>query len=154
MADISTFPSMGIVVRQLGLTFTATANGAITAGMVVSFDDAGISNDVMPCVAEAGTWPIGVAITSAVDNAEVTVASYGSIVKVANADDTTGIDAGDFLAMNDCAAKGTVAAADLTASGATVLLQYVVGIALEDIAGGGTGFALIAPQQIVRGNAS
>jgi hypothetical protein len=76
------------------------------------------------------------------------------IASVLNADDTTGIDAGDYLEMNDNAVGGTVSAAALTASGATATPHYCIGIALEDIAGGGSGKCLIAPQCVIQVNAS
>jgi predicted RecA/RadA family phage recombinase len=153
MADISAFPTITPVEATDGDTFTYTAGAAITAGMVVCFEATGVSRQVIKCVAGAGTWPIGVAITSAASGAKVTVQTSG-YAYVANADDTTGIDAGDFLEMNDNAVGGTVNAAAITASGATVTPHYCVGVAVEDIAGGGTGLCLIMPQVVIQANAS
>ena len=153
MADISAFPTITPVEASNGDTFTYTAGGAITAGMVVCFEATGTSLQVIKCVAGAGTIPIGVAITSAASGGKVTVQTSG-YAYVANADDTTGIDAGDYLEMNDNAVGGTVSAATLTASGATCTPHYCVGIAAQDIAGGGTGLCLIMPQCVIQVNAS
>jgi hypothetical protein len=155
MADISSFPTaIAPVEYVLGVTYNLKSNGAIKAGQVVCFEATGVSKQVIPCVAGAGTWPIGVALTNAAAGVYVAVAGVGSIVKVVNADDTTGIDAGDWLEMNDNTVGGTVNAAALTASGATVTPHWCIGVAVDDIAGGASGFCLVAPQCIIQPNAS
>ena len=157
MADISSFPTtnMSPIELVLGVTYTMKAGAAISAGMVVCLEATGVSRQVIKCVAGAGTWPLGVALTAAsAAGAFVTVAGIGSIVRVVNADDTTGIDAGDWLEMNDNTVGGTVSAAALTASGATATPHWCVGIAVDDIAGGGTGMCLVTPQCVIQPNAS
>jgi hypothetical protein len=154
MADISAFPTITPVEGNDGDVFTYNAGAAITAGMVVCFNATGVSREVVKCVATAGTWPIGIAITSAsAANQKIAVQTSG-YAQVANADDTTGIDTGDWLEMNDCAVGGTVSAAPITASGATATPHWCVGMAVDDIAGGGTGMCLILPQCIIQVNAS
>lgn len=153
MADIASFPVIAPVESTNGPTFSFKSNGAIKAGMVVSFEATGVSLQVIPCVAGAGTWPVGVAQADAASGSYVAV-QYGGIANVANADDTTGTDAGDWLEMNDNAVGGTVSAAAIAASGATATPHWVIGYAVEDIAGGGTGKVMICPQCIIQVNAS
>jgi hypothetical protein len=143
MADIATFIT-GTPVEEMAVlcrTFKATA--AITAGQVVCFNATGVSDYVEASVAGAGSQPIGVALTSqATVGGAVNVCMMG-VCSVTNADDTTGIDAGDMLVCNDNAVKGTVVASLAVGSQATP--QQVIGIALQDIAGGSYGMALICP---------
>ena len=148
MADISAFPAIAQVVEYLGATSTFIATAAITQGQVVAFSATGVSDSVVASVAEAGGRPIGVAISSqATAGGKVSVAMLGSIVRVAMADDTTGADAGDLLETNDCAVKGTVSTAAETAISGAVGTAHpqVVGVALDDIAGGSYGRMLIHP---------
>lgn len=157
MADISAFPTIPQIVEYLAGTSTFTASGAITQGMVVAFSATGVSDTVVGSVAESGGRPIGVAISSAADTAKVSVALLGSIVRVAVADDTTGIDAGNLVETNDCAVKGTVSEVTETATGGATVTTHpqVVGVALEDIAGGSYGRILIlAPAYAVQANTS
>jgi len=138
MTDITAFPTLHRVLWSGNNIIPMTASGAITAGMVVAIDATGVSMTVRAAVAESGEMPIGVALYTVADGAEVAVCTIGCVCYVANADDTTGIDAGDILTTNDCAVGGTVIAA-----GAGT--KNNVGIALDDIAGSGTGRALIIP---------
>ena len=141
MADISTFPTIHNVLITGDNTRTFTATEAVSAGMVVGYAATGVSNAVVPLNATAGEQPIGVAMYDAGAGSLVAVCMNGCEVVVANYDDTTGIDAGDHLALNDNAVGGTVGAAALGIQTADV---YYLGIALEDIAGAGTGKALVS----------
>ena len=148
MADITAFPSIPQIVEHLGTTSTFIATAAITQGQVVAFSATGVTDSVVASEAEAGGRPIGVAITSqATAGGKVTVAMVGSIVRVAVADDTTGIDAGNLVETNDCAVKGTVSEVTETATGGATVTTHpqVVGVALDDIAGGSYGRILVMP---------
>lgn len=138
MTDIGAFPVIKQVVEHIGLSLTMTAATNVKAGQVVEIDATGLSMTVNAAVAESGARPIGVAAFDASENELVTVYSVGSVVFVANADDTTGIDAGDLLVANDNAVGGTVSAS-------TTGINAVIGIALDDIAGGATGRMLVQP---------
>ena len=141
MADISAFPTIhGVVIDERGPLRTFTFTEAASAGMAVGFAADGISNAVVPMDATAGEQPIGVAVYDVEAGDKGAVAMDGNIVVVANFDDTTAIDAGDYVEMNDNAVQGTVGALALTQFTAN---HYVLGIALEDIAGGGTGEILV-----------
>jgi hypothetical protein len=146
MADITAFPTIPQIVEHLGTTSTFIATAAITQGQVVAISATGVSDSVVASVAESGGKPIGVAITSqATAGGKVGVAMIGSIVRVAIADDTTGADAGDLLETNDCAVKGTVSTAAEAAIGGAVGTAHpqIVGVALDDIAGGSYGRMLV-----------
>ena len=124
----------------------------------MAFSATGVDDNVVASVAESGGRPIGVAITSqATAGQKVSVALLGSIVRVAVADDTTGIDAGNLVETNDCAVKGTVSEVSEAATGGATVTTHpqVVGVALEDIAGGSYGRILIlAPSYAVQANTS
>lgn len=156
MTDISAFATGTPILHNNGPTWTFIASGTITAGQVVAIDATGVSNTVRAAVAESGEQPVGVALTSSTDGNYVTVALPGSICYVVNADDTTGIDAGDRLETNDCAVGGTVSTAAVAATGgATVTCHnHVIGVAIEDIAGGSYGKALINIDTVVQPNTS
>ena len=141
MADISAFPTIhGVVIDERGPLRTFTFTEAASAGMAVGFAADGISNAVVPMDATAGEQPIGVAVYDVEAGDKGSVAMDGNIVLVANADDTTAIDAGDYVELNDNAVQGTVSALALEVYTAN---HYVLGIALEDIAGAGTGEILV-----------
>ena len=141
MADISAFPTIhGVVKDDAGPLRSFTFTEAASAGMAVGFAATGISNAVVPMDATAGEQPIGVAVYDVEAGDKGSVAMDGNIVVVANADDTTAIDTGDYVEMNDNAVQGTVSALALTQFTAN---HYVLGIALEDIAGAGTGEILV-----------
>ncbi|HBF81846.1 MAG TPA: hypothetical protein DD420_18505 [Streptomyces sp.] len=115
------------------------ASTAVKAGQVVEIDATGVSNTVNAALAESGARPIGVAAFDASENEDVTVYSVGSVVYVVNADDTTGIDAGHGVEDNDCAVGGTISAIPANTGAATVSYANLVGVAIDDIAGGGIG---------------
>ena len=141
MADISTFPTIHQVVKDdSGAIRTFTFTEAASAGQVVGFAAAGVSNAVVPMDATAGEQPIGVALYAVEAGDKGAVAMDGCIVEVANADDTTAIDSGDYVELNNNTVKGTVSALALTQFTAN---HYIAGIALEDIAGSSTGDILV-----------
>jgi len=143
MTDITAFPTIRNPVRQLSGTETFTALAAVKPGQVVTGNATGVDYQVEKCVAASlVTRPIGVAIGAAGAGEKVAVALPGSICELANADDTTGIDAWDDVITNDNAVGGTVSAV----SYGSTATQVIVGIALEDIAGGATGRVYILPQ--------
>ncbi len=160
MADISTFPILPIVhdsalKSETGPFLTYTAYTAVKVGQAVCFQSSGADFTVIPSVGGAGTVPIGVAANDADAGAKVSIAMQGNVIEMANADDTTVIDAGDWVECNDNAVGGTINTIDFTASGTTVTMHYqTIGIALEDIAGGASGYVLIMPIPLVQGNAS
>lgn len=141
MADIGAFPTIhGVVIDDRGPIRSFTFTEAASAGMAVGFAATGVSNAVVPMDATAGEQCIGVAVYDVEAGDLGAVAMDGNIVVVANADDTTAIDAGDQVELNDNAVQGTVSALTLTQFTAN---HYVLGIALEDIAGAGTGEILV-----------
>ena len=156
MADISAFTAIPNTLWAGNNIQDFTASGALKAGQVVSIDATGVSMTVRAAVAEAGEMPIGVAVNTVADGEKVAVATDGCICYVANFDDTTAIDAGSFLEVNDCAVGGTVGAVAVTATGgATVTVHNaVIGVALDDIAGGGTGRMLIRGLAVTQANSS
>lgn len=141
MADITSFPTIHqVVIDDGGPIRTFTFTEAASAGMAVGFAATGISNAVVPMDATSGEQCIGVAVYDVAIGAKGAVAMDGNIVVVANADDTSVIDAGDYVELNDNAVQGTVSALTLTQFTAN---HYVLGITLEDIAGNGTGEVLV-----------
>jgi hypothetical protein len=141
MADIGTFPTISNVLWNGDNVITLTATNAVTAGMVVEIDATGVSGAVNAAVAESGSRPVGVAITSAGAGGKVAVATYGCVVYVANADDTATMDAGTYVITNDNAVKGTVS--ELLAVGDDPAPQKVVGMLLEGMTAGGTARCLL-----------
>jgi len=109
-------------------SFTVGAT-AVKAGQVVSISATGLDFTVIPCIAQAGSQPVGVAITDAAIGAKVAVAMIGCIVKVSNYASDVQIDASERLTWNDCAIGGSV----IAASGGTT--QPLVGRALADDTG-------------------
>ena len=142
MADISAFPTIPQIVEYLDTSRTFIASGTIVAGQVVAYAATGVTDTVLASVAGAGGRPIGVAINAATDGTKVAVAMGRSRVRVAVADDTTGIDAGNLVETNDCAVGGTVSEVTETATGGATVTTHpqIVGMALEDIAGGSYGY--------------
>jgi hypothetical protein len=145
MADITEFPAIPRIMENNGPTGSFTAKTAVKRGQVVGGEATGESRTVIPMVAGAGCRPVGVAIDDAAAGAKVSVALPGSIVTVVNADDTTGIDAFNLVETNDNAVGGTVSeVADADIAGAVGTSHpQVVGMALDDIAGGATGKILV-----------
>ena len=150
MADITAFPTIYEVVSQGHHNARdIIAGAAIKAGQVVAYARTGVSNTVHPAVKGTTGGIAGVAAYDIASGARGTIYTNGAIVYVANADDTTAIDAGDLVEHNDNAVGGTVSAlvgvAATTAAG-EALYNDVLGYALDDIAGGATGRVMIQMQ--------
>lgn len=146
MADIGTFPTITQVCDQ-GHQFARAvkAGAAIKAGQVTAYADAGGSDTVVPHVKGTTASIAGVAAYDIASGSWGTVYLNGAIVYVANADDTTGIDAGAVIEGNDNAVGGTVSAAayELTTAVGEEYKNDLLGYAIEDIAGGATGRVMI-----------
>lgn len=154
MADISAFPAIHDVLVAGNNIFTFTATTAVKAGQVVDINATGVSDAVDMAVATGCT--IGVALYDAAAGAPVAVAGPGCIVYVANADDTTTIDAGDWLETNDNAVGGTVSTAAVAASGGATATFHnnIIGKAIDDIAASGTGRMIIQLNSLTQANSS
>ncbi len=139
MTDISAFPTISKVLVTGNNIVSYTAGAAISAGMVVAFHGTGVSQTVHPAVKGTTDTPVGVALYGVASGAKVAVAGPGCRVYVAIADDTTGADAGDYLEDNANAVGGTVSVAARVDAGVVSVLKFCVGVAEDDIAGGGTG---------------
>jgi len=104
---------------------------AVKAGMVVSISAAGADFTVIPCVAEAGCCPVGVAIADGALGQQVAVACIGCIARVSNYSTDVDYDAGDYMVPNDA----------MTPNGGTVIIasgnpmQQLVGRLIEDSTG-------------------
>ena len=156
MADIGTFPTIRQVINGGKNLPQFTATTAVKAGQVVAIHATGVSGAVDKSVKAAGSRSVGVAMYDAGAGANVAVLGYGTVAIVANADDTTAIDAGGYVETNDNTVGGTVNEADVAADGDTIGITHydIIGIALDTIAGGGTGRILVCPMTLVQLNAS
>ena len=155
MADISAFPTIRNVLVSGNNIITLTATTAVKAGQLVAINATGVSGAVDKCIATAGSMPIGVALYDAAAAAIVAVATIGCVVYMANADDTTGIDAGGWVEFNDNAVGGTISECAVAAIGGAVGTGHygVFGVAIDDIAGSGTGRVLLTgPQNVIQLN--
>lgn len=155
MTDIAAFPTItSEIVKHAGLTFSTKCVTALKAGMAVEFEASG--TDFQVTAAVAGGPVVGVVGAPSAANDIVTVYSIGSIVKMANADDTATIDAGDYVETNDNAVGGTVSGVAVAASGSAVAILHtnVVGKAMTDFAAGGTGYVLITLGALTQANTS
>lgn len=144
MTDVSAFPTMHDVLVHGDNIITLEAGSAVKAGQVVSIaTDGAIDKSV------ADRAVIGVVLYDGAAGDNVAVACAGCVVNVANADDTTAIEEGVEVIANDNAVGGTVSVATVAADGkdsyVTVTLEYVVGVTIGAIAGGGTGKIIIMP---------
>jgi len=97
MTDITTFPTIHRVLWSGNNIIPMTASGTISAGQVVSLDATGVSVTVRAGIEESGERPVGVALFGVTDGQIVSVCTTGCVCYVANADDSTVIDAGDIL---------------------------------------------------------
>lgn len=139
MADVTTFPTPTARVCKYGcnrLTFKAAET--IKAGMVVALNNDG---NLVAGDHDDGYCVIGVADTNIASGYVGTVNTVGTICYVANEDDTTAIGEGVTLAVADANVGGTVRAL----VGGADLDEYVIGLSLTDIAGGGFGLCLVMP---------
>ena len=141
MTAITAFPTIHqVVINDRGPFRAFTFTEAASAGMAVGFAATGVSNAVVPMDGTAGEQPIGVAVYNVEAGAMGSVAMNGNEVIVANDDDTDAIDAGDYVTVVGTTVQGTV---DTAAQGIQTADVYILGIALEDIAGGATGKILV-----------
>lgn len=156
MSDITTFPAIQDVLVSGTNIREFTATEAITKGQVVGFAATGVDDAVVPVDATAGENAYGVAITTALIGKIVKVAGPGCVVKVANADDTTPVEAGEYVQQDNNAVKGTVSVftprADLVATISDTVDDTItdgsallVGLTQTAIAADGTGSMLILP---------
>ena len=140
MADISAFPDMGDTILVSGDNIQKyIAGAAITKGQAVAIHGTGVSETVHPAVKGTTASVEGVALATVASGENVAVAGPGCVVYMANADNTTAIDAGSGVEDNDNAVGGTISALPANTGGATAAYTNLVGVALDDIAGGGTG---------------
>jgi len=140
MADISAFPDMGDTILVSGDNIQKyIAGAAITKGQAVAIHGTGVSETVHPAVKGTTASVEGVALATVASGESVAVAGPGCVVYMANADDTTAIDAGSGVEDNDNAVGGTISALPANTAAATAAYANLVGIAVEDIAGGATG---------------
>lgn len=152
--DISAFPTMHDVLKCGDNIQSFTATTGVKAGQVVAINATGVSGAVDKSVAAAGSRSLGVALYDATAGDKVAVAMTGCIADVANFHDTTAIDAGSYLETNDATPGGTVGAAAVAAVSGAVGTNHldIIGIALDDIAGDGTGRMLIQPMALAQLN--
>lgn len=141
MGDIAAFSVVQNPLYSGDNIITLTATNAISAGMVVEIDATGLSGAVNAAIKETGSRPIGVAITSAGAGGKVSVATYGCVCYVTNADDTATADAGTYVITDDNAVGGTVSEFIVVGTDATP--QPVVGMLLENLAVSSTARCLI-----------
>ena len=153
MADTDPFPTIRNVLESGDTLLNLTAGATIVAGQVVAFAATGVGKTVHPAVKGTTGQPIGVALYGASSGAQVAIAGPGCIVEVANADETV-IDTGDILEDNDNAVGGTVSTAALMIAGAVAVVQFQIGIAVEDIEANATGKMLVMPGLMTAANNS
>jgi len=147
MTAITAFPDRHTILEtdpQVANLLTYTASEAIYAGQVVEVDPTTGDQYVTPGDSDDAAPVVGVALYGVASSGDpVTVAGPGCVCYVANEDDTTAINEGTYLTLSDNNVGGCVKA---TVTGAT---QYIVGVALEEIAADGWGRALIMPHEQV-----
>lgn len=123
---------------QLGTVISMIAGAPIKAGHVVFMASGAANWTVTPATSAAGTT-IGVALApQPATGGPVAVAGYGSVVRMMNARDDVGIDAGDHVGAGGTA--GMIIAVSPYVGGADCTQ---IGIALEDISPSGVGYVLI-----------
>lgn len=156
MADVSSWTTLTGIVKHGSNVGDFTAGAAIKAGQVVGLVDTGVDMTVHPLNASAGDSVVGVAITAATCGAPVSAAMVGCIALVANADDSTAIDAGHWVECSGIALGGIVSESSIaeTGDGVQVMDAFVVGKLVTDMAGGGTAYCYILPTTITRANTS
>jgi len=142
MAAISTFPTATNRILVHGDNqYTFEAAETLTAGQVVQVKPSGGDFKIYAGAVANTAVPIGIVDQNATSgDTDVTVNLYGCVCYGANADDTTAIEAGSALKVSaDTSCDGTLQA---WAGGAT---EYIVGIAVTDIAANGWGQVLLCP---------
>lgn len=147
MVDITVFPTRhSILVTDPKIanlkTFTVKTGETVKAGMVLELDPSSGDNIVTPGDSDDAGPVVGVALYGATAGKPVTVCCAGTICYVANESDSAAINEGSLLQLADVNVGGAVV---IYTSGA----GYIVGVALEAIAAGGWGRALIMPYEQV-----
>ena len=158
MTDIGAFPTIHDVLISGDNIYGMIAGETILAGQVVGIAASGTSNTVVCMDNTSGEHALGVALHDASSAGKVAVAGLGCVVTCVNADDTTTIEAGDFVQQNDNAVLGTVSAflvraplssmiTDLndTHSDATYQMVGLATTAFTATSAGGTGQVLLMP---------
>jgi len=102
---------------------------AVKAGQVVSISAAGATRTVIPCVAEAGSQPIGVAIEAGAIGQQVSVACIGCIARVSNYASDVNIDCGHYVTMDDALTPNGGTVIECPVANTTVEL---IGVMVED----------------------
>jgi len=140
MADIAAFPDMGDNILIAGTNIQRyKAGAAIKKGQAVAIHGTGVNETVHPAVKGTTASVEGVALADAEQGEYVPVAGPGCVVLMANADDTTAIDAGSGVEDNDNAVGGTISALPADSGLATAAYANLVGVAIDDIPGDGVG---------------
>lgn len=145
------------VTYQDGPAQTFTAGGTIEKGQVVAFAATGVDFTVIASATDGDLNAIGVALYDAVSGDELAIALAGSIVYCQGGE---AIDAGDRVISFGATEEGTVGVANalVVDSGTTAVTstaangaiisgsiadEWIMGIALEDIADGSNGRVLL-----------
>lgn len=140
MADIAAFPDMGDNILIAGTNIQRyKAGAAIKKGQAVAIHGTGVNETVHPAVKGTTASVEGVALADAEQGEYVPVAGPGCVVLMANADDTTAIDAGSGVEDNDNAVGGTISALPANSGSAIAAYANLVGVAIDDIPGDGVG---------------
>ncbi len=140
MADITAFPVMGDNILIAGTNIQRyKAGAAIKKGQAVAIHGTGVNETVHPAVKGTTASVEGVALADASVGEFVTVAGPGCVVLMANADDTTAIDAGSGVEDNDNAVGGTISALPANSGSAKAAYANLVGVAIDDIPKDGVG---------------
>lgn len=140
MADIAAFPDMGDNILIAGTNIQRyKAGAAIKKGQAVAIHGTGVNETVHPAVKGTTASVEGVALADAEQGEYVPVAGPGCVVLMANADDTTAIDAGTGVEDNDNAVGGTISALPANSGSAIAAYANLVGVAIDDIPGDGVG---------------
>lgn len=145
MADIAAFPTIHDVLVQGDNIQSFIAGADWKAGQILAFHGTGVSDTLHPAVKGTTVMIKGVALYDVTSGNRGAVACRGCRCKVANADDTTGMDAGDPVEDNDNAVGGTISAAALSGG---IELKYIAGYLEQDIAGGATGVMEVQPDTL------
>jgi len=141
MTDIAAFPTITSRVRMQGCNaITFQAAETIKAGMVVCINN---SAKIVAGDHDDGFNIIGVADQNAATGDYITVHTAGTVCYVANEDDTTAIGEGVTLAVADVNVGGAVRALQ----GGADTDEFIIGLALTDIAADGWGKCLVNPAQ-------
>lgn len=135
---ITAIPVIRNVIDSGDTILNLIAGVPIAAGQAVEAASTGVSGEVIPGI--GGKAPLGVAMYGAEAGAPIAIVSVGCVATVASEE---AIDAGELV--NVVAAVGGTPAGGLV--GVASGTEYVLGVAIDNIAVDGTGRVLIAPSQ-------